>query len=59
MEAAGYWRPENVPEEIGWTEVRRVAVKPGLFVARVMGTLMEPLIPDGSWCLFRPCLRLH
>jgi len=32
-----------------------VAVKPGMFVARVTGTSMEPLIPDGSWCLFRPC----
>ena len=27
----------------------------GMFVARVTGTSMEPLIPDGSWCLFRPC----
>jgi len=44
-----------VPEEIGWTEVPGVAVKPGMFVARVTGTSMEPLIPDGSWCLFRPC----
>jgi phage repressor protein C with HTH and peptisase S24 domain len=26
-----------------------------MFVARVTGTSMEPLIPDGSWCLFRPC----
>ncbi|MEI6257844.1 MAG: S24 family peptidase, partial [Planctomycetota bacterium] len=22
---------------------------------RVTGKSMEPLIPDGSWCLFRPC----
>ncbi len=53
--AAGIWGPESVQEEIGWTEVPGVAVKPGMFVARVMGTSMEPLIPDGSWCLFRPC----
>jgi len=53
--AAGFWGPERVPEEIGWTEVPGVAVKPGMFVARVTGTSMEPLIPDGSWCLFRPC----
>ena len=26
-----------------------------MFVARVTGTSMEPLIPDGSRCLFRPC----
>ena len=36
-------------------EVPGVAIKPGMFVARVIGTSMEPLIPDGSWCLFRPC----
>ena len=44
-----------MPEEIGWTEMPGVAVKPGMFVARVTGTSMERLIPDGSWCLFRPC----
>ena len=53
--AAGFWGPESQPEEIGWTEVPGAAVKPGMFVARVTGTSMEPLIPDGSWCLFRPC----
>jgi SOS-response transcriptional repressor LexA len=53
--AAGFWGPESVPEEIGWTEVLGETVKPGMFVARVTGTSMEPLIPDGSWCLFRPC----
>ncbi|MEY3205408.1 MAG: hypothetical protein RLZZ21_1739 [Planctomycetota bacterium] len=53
--AAGFWGPESVPEEIGWTEVRGVSLKPGMFVAQVTGTSMEPLIPDGSWCLFRPC----
>jgi phage repressor protein C with HTH and peptisase S24 domain len=52
---AGFWGPESQPEELGWTEVPGVAVKPGMFVARVTGTSMEPLIPDGSWCLFRPC----
>ncbi len=30
-------------------------MKPGMFVARATGTSMEPLIPDGSWCLFCPC----
>ena len=53
--AAGFWGPESQPEEIGWTELPGVAAKPGMFVARVTGTSMEPLIPDGSWCLFRPC----
>jgi superfamily II DNA or RNA helicase/diadenosine tetraphosphate (Ap4A) HIT family hydrolase/HKD family nuclease len=53
--AAGFWGPESVPEEIGWMKVLGVPLKPGMFVARVMGTSMEPLIPDGSWCLFQPC----
>jgi SOS-response transcriptional repressor LexA len=53
--AAGFWGPESVPDEIGWAEVPGVSLKPGMFVARVTGTSMEPLIPDGSWCLFRPC----
>ena len=53
--AAGFWGPESVPEEIGWTKVPGVSLKPGMFVARVTGTSMEPLIPDGSWCLFRTC----
>jgi superfamily II DNA or RNA helicase/diadenosine tetraphosphate (Ap4A) HIT family hydrolase/HKD family nuclease/SOS-response transcriptional repressor LexA len=53
--AAGFWGPQSVPEEIGWTEVPGVSLKPGMFVARVTGTSMEPLIPNGSWCLFRPC----
>ena len=44
-----------MPKEIGWTKVPAVAVKPGMFVVRVTGTSMDPLIPDGSWCLFRPC----
>ena len=53
--SAGFWGPESVPEEIGWTKVPGVSLKPGMFVARVTGASMEPLIPDGSWCLFRPC----
>ena len=53
--AVGFWGPESQPEEIGWTEVPGVSLKDGMFVARVTGTSMEPLIPDGSWCLFRPC----
>jgi phage repressor protein C with HTH and peptisase S24 domain len=45
----------RVPKRIDWTEVPGVSLKPGMFVARVTGTSMEPLVPDGSWCLFRPC----
>ncbi len=37
------------------TVVAGVATKPSMFVARVSGTSMAPLIADESWCLFRPC----
>ncbi len=53
--AAGFWGQESSPEEIGWTEVAGRKHEPGEFVARVAGRSMEPLIPDGSWCLFRRC----
>jgi SOS-response transcriptional repressor LexA len=44
-----------VPEEIGWTTVPGASLKPGTFVVRVSGKSMEPLIPNGSWCVFRLC----
>ena len=44
-----------MPEEIGWIEVPGRKLEPGMFVARVRGASMEPMIPDGSWCLFRKC----
>ncbi len=53
--AAGLWGPEISPEEIGWAEAPGIAVKPGMFIAKVRGKSMEPKIRDGSWCLFRPC----
>jgi len=31
-----------------------VRAAPGMFAARVVGASMEPLIPNGSLCLFRP-----
>jgi SOS-response transcriptional repressor LexA len=30
------------------------AFEPGMFVAKVQGKSMEPEIPDGAFCLFRP-----
>ena len=29
------------------------SLRPGIFVARVVGKSMEPTIPDGAHCLFR------
>jgi SOS-response transcriptional repressor LexA len=51
--AAGSWGAEMSPQEIGWAAPRDVAIKPGLFIARVRGRSMEPKIKDGTWCLFR------
>lgn len=55
--AAGHWGPERdveaEPED--WVEapasLRRLSED--MFVARVRGRSMEPLIPDGSLCVFR------
>jgi superfamily II DNA or RNA helicase/HKD family nuclease/predicted house-cleaning noncanonical NTP pyrophosphatase (MazG superfamily)/phage repressor protein C with HTH and peptisase S24 domain len=51
--ASAFGSPEAV-EVTGWvkpTTDRRL--EEGMFVARVEGHSMEPLIPDGAWCLFR------
>lgn len=53
--AAGWWGPDGIPSEIGWVEVPDEKLSEGMFVAQVVGRSMEPKLPDGSWCLFRPC----
>ena len=41
-------------EGLDWVEVSSGhRLRPGMFVAKVVGRSMEPAIPDGSWCLFR------
>jgi phage repressor protein C with HTH and peptisase S24 domain len=41
-------------EELEWVRVPEgVRLKEGMFVAQVVGRSMEPLIPDGSYCIFR------
>ncbi len=41
-------------EQDGWIRVPgRLRLTPDMFVARVTGKSMEPLIPDGSLCIFR------
>ncbi len=52
--AAGSWGEEGVPEPIGWTSVKEQQLMSGMFVAQVVGQSMEPTIPSGSWCLFKP-----
>lgn len=53
--AAGSWGAEGIPEVIGWVRTKHRSLIKGMFVARVVGESMEPMIPNGSWCLFRPC----
>lgn len=53
--AAGEFRANklDVPQE-GWEEVPPdLHIVPDMFVARIFGHSMEPLIPDGSLCVFR------
>jgi phage repressor protein C with HTH and peptisase S24 domain len=57
--AAGVGVFRNAPEALGdaenWvTWDAAPAFKRGDFLAKVVGKSMEPLIPSGSWCLFRP-----
>lgn len=53
--AAGDWGIEGSPTAIGWMPVSNHRLKEGMFAAQVTGHSMEPQIPSGSWCLFRPC----
>ena len=46
--AAGFWGPESVPEDVGWTELPGVSLKPRLFMAWLTGPPMEPLSPKSS-----------
>jgi hypothetical protein len=58
--AAGAWSEEQSglvdlsehAEE--WVVVEGNKLEPGMFVSQVVGHSMEPLVPDGSYCLFRP-----
>ena len=54
--AAGtFGDPHAVPDqsEWEWVEVETArSLRPGMFVAQVVGHSMEPAIPDGSYCLF-------
>jgi DUF2075 family protein len=52
--AAGGFGPPSTAECLGWTESPAgMRTDERHFAARVHGRSMEPLIPDGSLCLFR------
>jgi hypothetical protein len=58
--AAGLWSEEQT--DLGglaehaqdWAMLDEFKLSPGMFVAQVVGQSMEPLVPSGSYCLFRP-----
>ena len=54
--AGAFGEPQPIDEDGGfeWVSVEsRHRLTRGMFVAQVVGTSMEPAVPDGSWCLFR------
>ncbi len=52
--AAGRFLENQEISEEGWEEAPPgLRVTPAMFVARIRGRSMEPLIPDGSLCVFR------
>ncbi|WP_018649535.1 MULTISPECIES: DNA/RNA helicase domain-containing protein [unclassified Thioalkalivibrio] len=56
--AGGFSELQNVeqnPEAFDWvTPPDFIALKPGMFIAQVVGESMNRRIPDGAWCLFAP-----
>jgi len=52
--AGAFGDPQHIESEgFEWCEVEtRHRLRPGMFVAQVVGKSMEPAIPDGAWCLF-------
>lgn len=52
--AGAFSDPQHVKDENWeWVEVEpKHRLRPGMFVAQVVGKSMEPAIPDGSYCLF-------
>lgn len=52
--AGAFGDPQHVDDD-GWDWVEvdtRRRLRPGMFVAQVAGRSMEPMIPDGAYCLF-------
>ncbi|MEK6373002.1 MAG: S24 family peptidase [Acidobacteriota bacterium] len=53
--AAGAFSDPQQVEDDDWEWVAvdtKRRLRPGMFVAQVVGKSMEPVIPDGAWCLF-------
>ena len=51
--ACGYFGSGSEGEPKGWVKVNSIKSNRNMFVSQVFGKSMEPLIPDGSYCLFQ------
>jgi type I restriction enzyme R subunit len=53
--AGAFGDPQHVEAEgFEWVSVEtKHRLRPGMFIAQVVGKSMEPTIPDGAYCLFR------
>jgi SOS-response transcriptional repressor LexA len=53
--AGAFGAPQHIEDDgFEWVAIEsRQRLRPGMFVAQVIGKSMEPTIPDGSYCLFR------
>jgi type I restriction enzyme R subunit len=53
--AGAFGDPQHIePEGFEWVAViTKHRLRPGMFIAQVVGKSMEPTIPDGAYCLFR------
>jgi SOS-response transcriptional repressor LexA len=52
--AGAFGDPQHVEDHgFEWVAVEtRQRLRPGMFVAQVVGKSMEPAVPDGAYCLF-------
>jgi SOS-response transcriptional repressor LexA len=54
--AGAFSDPQQIPDASDWDRWVQVGaglkLRPGMFVAQVVGHSMEPNIPDGSYCVF-------
>ena len=53
--AGAFGDPHAIPDESEWDWVEidtAHSLRPGMFVAQVVGRSMEPRVPDGAYCLF-------
>ncbi|MHB8834494.1 MAG: S24 family peptidase [Candidatus Methylomirabilia bacterium] len=52
--AGAFSDPQHIEDDgFGWVAIKtRRKLRRGMFVAQVVGKSMEPMIPDGAYCLF-------